>query len=447
MQDLIVVDNDDRFSLAFTLYNDVLRKEALRYTENGYPIFRFIGSAEIIDKQGEVIDINAFKEIMPIMAKQGARINGEHTTQPAGEFTDWGFLTVEGHKAIWLDVAVYTDYPSQKENLRKLLLPEGDPEKICGISVGGTRLAKHRECNDQFCYLRTTKIEGWEWSLVPEPANPLALNITDEFLMAVQKSLSKSKSVKAKAQIRSQKGRFTKKDDCPCGKHKDKKEKKKLEKMQCPHCGEEYESDMEKEDDDEYAMDMDEEDSETRVEGGEDTYPDDEMREGDEETEVMQEEGEDRPIDADLEKPHGNGYPEEMPSDSEGMAVNGGNDMSEGINQVLMQLDKLFSALNIEKGAETPDTYTDDKGNVYKLEKKSDPKDKDEVIKGLETKIAELQKQASTQPIEPVNGNLAKQTDETTPVQEKQPMDIEQRLNWLKTNQMNALKNNRIVTQ
>lgn len=176
--------------LLFYRMDDRLSKSERRGPK-GNVSFRYIASAEIIDLENEIINLDAIAEVMPIMKEQGARTSVDHMNFPAGEFYDWGFTTVDGIPAIWLDLEVYEKYPSQKNTLRRIKLPSKDPESLTALSLGGFKLEKHRECGDLTCWTRITKIEGWEFSHVHHGANQLALKIEEQLDHMEFESLNK----------------------------------------------------------------------------------------------------------------------------------------------------------------------------------------------------------------------------------------------------------------
>lgn len=176
--------------LLFHRMDDRLSKSERRGPK-GNEAFRYIASAEIIDLENEIINLDAIAEVMPIMKEQGARTSVDHMNFPAGEFYNWGFTTVDGIPAIWIDVEVYEVYPNQKETLRRIKLPHEDPASLTCISLGGFKLEKHRECGDLTCWTRITKVEGWEYSHVHRGANQLALKIEEQLDHMEFESLNK----------------------------------------------------------------------------------------------------------------------------------------------------------------------------------------------------------------------------------------------------------------
>ncbi len=176
--------------LLFHRMDDRLSKSERRGPK-GNEAFRYIASAEIIDLENEIINLDAIAEVMPIMKEQGARTSVDHMNFPAGEFFDWGFTTVDGIPAIWLDLEVYEKYPNQKKVLRRIKLSSEDPESLNALSLGGFKLEKHRECGDLTCWTRITKIEGWEFSHVHKGANQLSLKIEEQLDHMEFESLNK----------------------------------------------------------------------------------------------------------------------------------------------------------------------------------------------------------------------------------------------------------------
>ena len=198
----------------------------------GNEAFRYIASAEIIDLENEIINLDAIAEVIPIMKEQGARTSVDHMNFPAGEFFDWGFTTAEGVPAIWIDLEVYEKYPNQKETLRRIKLPPEDPNSLTCISLGGFKLEKHRECGDLTCWTRITKIEGWEFSHVHRGANQLALKIEEQLDHMEFESLNKEQPRDSTGQFVSEvvqttitkysESKFNKKSPCELTKMEDK---------------------------------------------------------------------------------------------------------------------------------------------------------------------------------------------------------------------------------
>ncbi len=180
MQDTSIISSErlDNVLLFHKIDGTLAKSE--RRGPKGYEAFRYIASAEIIDLENEIISLEAIAEVMPIMIKQGARMQYNHMNFPTGYWYDWGFTKIQGTDAIWIDVEIFDEYPNQKDVLRRIKLSHEDPESLTCISLGGFKLEKHRECGDLTCWTRITKIEGWEYSNVHQGANQLALKIEEQ---------------------------------------------------------------------------------------------------------------------------------------------------------------------------------------------------------------------------------------------------------------------------
>ena len=201
-------------------YAEAIKKHQ-RHGPKGYKAFRYVVTSDIIDHQKEVVDIHALAEVLPIMEKQGSRVQGLHSNYPAGEFFDWGFCKVSEKLSIWVDIEWYDDYPSQKELLEKIELPSGDPERMNALSLGGRSLETKRVCDQNRCWDHISKLEGWEISIVKEGANEYArqineetntlegLNLPVEYFNKIMKPLEVKQMTK---QDRNGKGRFISKE-------------------------------------------------------------------------------------------------------------------------------------------------------------------------------------------------------------------------------------------
>lgn len=327
----------------------MVRKNGKRQGPKGYDVYRFVASAEVIDHQNEIVDIKDLLSIQETMLKQGGRIQGFHSNYPAGEFFDYGLVTIKDQNddevlSIWLDIEIYDDYPSQKEMKGRLDLPKGHPKRINGVSLGGKSYQRKRRCDADRCWFHLEKLEGWEYSLVDAPACPLALRI-DEYNdkemskleinatfddiyekegLTVTQANEILKSKIKKERPRGEDGRFLQPDeDCPTG--------------DCPE--------------DEDKVIKIEEEGKKKKEEVEKPKPDKEETE-----EESTEEGEEEPTE---EPTSDEEYMEEETVEGEAEGISpeegiadayGATSSTDTIEEVNMKLDTLMAALNIGKG-------------------------------------------------------------------------------------------------
>lgn len=449
-----VIDEPLDFTISLSLTQDVTidsngnltkkHSKKQRLGPNGYPAFLFVGSAETIDHQSEIIDMDAILEVLPIMKRQGSNISGFHSNQPAGKWFEHysSIITkADGEKiqALLLDVEVFDDFPSQQENLACIMLPDDDPKKIRGLSIGGRKLRKHRECTTKMCYHRVTKIEGWEFALVDEPACPLALKVDEDNykiynikdidetrtkemdIMVLEKQLikdpkpsKKSKKTEPKKLEKSSNlkkvknayiayngegrpfnirtGHFISQEKMA------KFSKDELEELTVPKsestkpnckCGKHIDKAYKGDDEDDYP-DEDMEDEE---------YPDEEM--GDEGSEEGSEEYPDEEMenmdDGEHEQPDAttrNGETE-MPDETMPEEENGMNEYAtkKDMMAIKASVDKLMEAFSIQKIKDNPPgEIKDEAGNLYKLEKSVSQVEEEEKLSGLKGDLENAKK-------------------------------------------------------
>ena len=158
------------------LYRD--ENNTLRATGTNRRAFRGIGSVEVLDSHNEIVDIEAIRKIMPIMVDEmGGTLLLDHKNLRMGTILGWGNAIVydeklkKEHEAIFVDFEMFDSYQTHKDTIRDMDLPDGNPNKINMLSIGGRKLKKVRECDTNKCYNRVTDIEGHEFSITKKGSN------------------------------------------------------------------------------------------------------------------------------------------------------------------------------------------------------------------------------------------------------------------------------------
>ncbi|RLF66129.1 MAG: hypothetical protein DRN30_02735 [Thermoplasmata archaeon] len=130
-------------------------------------------SVECIDKDGEIIPMSELKKIMPILMDRGGFVMYKHTNKPIGKILNYEFKEhpETGKEGLFLTIKVFDDYDFDDKVWNEI-----KTGKLKGISFGG--IAKKQSWKDlgNGNGARILEdIEGFEFSIVEEPANPYAL--------------------------------------------------------------------------------------------------------------------------------------------------------------------------------------------------------------------------------------------------------------------------------
>ena len=127
-------------------------------------IFETFITQEVVDKQGDKISIEAFKEIMPWFMKFGA-IHYKHSSVILGEPVAW---KVDGDK-IKLKIGVHKKFPVH-DDIWKEIKNYG---QFGTASIGGESIINDLKCDSEKCWNDITKLGLWDVSWVgANPANP-----------------------------------------------------------------------------------------------------------------------------------------------------------------------------------------------------------------------------------------------------------------------------------
>lgn len=130
-------------------------------------------SVQIKDKDGELIPIEELENIMPILMDRGGLVMFKHSNKPVGKILKWEVAEhpETGKKGIKLLVKIFNHY--KLDDMVWQWIKEG---KIKGFSFGGASGKEEylpwRKGEDIVRVLKD--IEGYEFSLVENPANPYA---------------------------------------------------------------------------------------------------------------------------------------------------------------------------------------------------------------------------------------------------------------------------------
>lgn len=128
-------------------------------------------SVEIIDKQGEKVDMDAFRKSMSAFMDMGGNIIDMHSNKVVAKVRSFDFKKRDGKDALWLNMECYDHYKYHDEVWNKI--KDGTYK---GLSMGGRRKEGELEfkCDNTGCHNFIKGIELFEVSVVDSPANPKA---------------------------------------------------------------------------------------------------------------------------------------------------------------------------------------------------------------------------------------------------------------------------------
>jgi len=142
-----MINKNDFFNILTLSSEYMIAKESA----NGERIFEGWGSVEVIDRQGDLLPIDAMKEIMPIIMKRGGPLIDSHSNRVIGKL---------------LDYQIFKDYSIDDKVWNSIKTGE-----YKGFSLGGKARNVETVIKDGKSFHRVNKPEVWEWSVVGEPAN------------------------------------------------------------------------------------------------------------------------------------------------------------------------------------------------------------------------------------------------------------------------------------
>ncbi len=169
----------------------IFKSDEFTVFDNPNREFEGWASVSIIDKQGDFIGAGEVAKMMPIYVKRGAPVMDTHSNRPVGQITKWELKKKpDGADGIYVWGNVFKDYSTDD------FVWDGIKNgRYTGLSLGGRNLISNMKCDTHRCFNNIEKLEVWEFSLVPSPANKAAtltsfnkLAKNDEFADEIEKN-------------------------------------------------------------------------------------------------------------------------------------------------------------------------------------------------------------------------------------------------------------------
>ena len=138
-------------------------------------IARGWGSVEIFDKDNQMLPMSEFKKILPVIMKRGGVIIDQHSNRVIGKALNYEFKEHPEAKeeGCLLTYSIFDDF-----DLDDSVWKEIKSGERTGLSFGGRNHLKDYVFDKKSGLTKEIlrKLEGYEFSSVKKPANPLALN-------------------------------------------------------------------------------------------------------------------------------------------------------------------------------------------------------------------------------------------------------------------------------
>lgn len=155
--------------------------------DDKYRVARAWVSAEVKDRQGQIVDLDDLKRSMDVWMMRDAPINDTHTNRKIGKGLNWGEGThpITKGPAIWVKYQIHDDY--SEDNTVWNEIKSG---KRTGVSIGAKTIDRPKMVKDSFSGEKAQKLNGielYEISSVDMPAMQFA---TNDMVNFVAKSLN-----------------------------------------------------------------------------------------------------------------------------------------------------------------------------------------------------------------------------------------------------------------
>uniref|UniRef100_A0A6M3XSQ4 Putative prohead protease n=1 Tax=viral metagenome TaxID=1070528 RepID=A0A6M3XSQ4_9ZZZZ len=132
----------------------------------------FVGwaSTEALDKQGDIVTIEAFEKTMDKYMQLGGTIIDKHSNRKIGAAVGYEFRNKDGKRGLWIEGVLFKQYKIHDEVWRKI--KQGEYK---GLSIGADPTEEKEICDETKCWNVIKGIELFEISVVDSPANPDAV--------------------------------------------------------------------------------------------------------------------------------------------------------------------------------------------------------------------------------------------------------------------------------
>ena len=139
-------------------------------------VFQSWGSVEVVDSDDEVIPMSEFKKIMPVIMDRGGILIDQHSNKQVGKILNYEFKTHKetDKEGVLLTCKIFNNYKSD-ESIWKAIKSGQKRGLSFGGNAGKTKMNfRFKDFNGNKEANILSEIEGYEFSVVDNPANPFA---------------------------------------------------------------------------------------------------------------------------------------------------------------------------------------------------------------------------------------------------------------------------------
>ena len=132
-------------------------------------------SAEVIDRQGDKVEMGAFEKTMDLFMHLGSSIIDQHSNRKVGQYINYEFKDkpcLDGaiQKGVWMEGVIY-----QGQRIHDDVWDKIQKGEYSGLSIGADPLETQKVCDAKTCWNAIKNIDLFEISVVEIPANQEAL--------------------------------------------------------------------------------------------------------------------------------------------------------------------------------------------------------------------------------------------------------------------------------
>lgn len=151
-------------------------------------------SAEVVDRQADLIEMKAFESTMDKFMQMGGTLIDQHSNRKVGAYIDYDFREKNGTPALWVKGVIYRGHRVHDDVWTKICNKD-----YPALSIGADPIDFEKQCDGKICWNTIKDLDLFEISPVEAPANQEAtiehVNYTAKADNYINKSTTNDKSL------------------------------------------------------------------------------------------------------------------------------------------------------------------------------------------------------------------------------------------------------------